>query len=115
MVVRFCEYHAEEHGADEMRAWDDAFINVDTETLIDVIQVSVYHSIFTIRVLSNPIQLSQASLYLDIAGLHALGCKQLARIIRSHDEDSIRSIFGITAAGPDRAALMVERGWRYVA
>ena len=39
MIVRFCEYHAGEHSIDEMRVWDDAFIDTDTEMVIHVIQV----------------------------------------------------------------------------
>ncbi|CAI5466190.1 unnamed protein product [Closterium sp. Yama58-4] len=83
-VILYCKYHvdAKKPGTaekpavtdDEVKAWDQEFVKVDTTTLFDLIS---------------------AAKYLDIDGLLTLTCDTVAGMIRGKTPEEIRRTFNI--------------------
>ncbi|KAJ1794626.1 hypothetical protein LPJ59_004494 [Coemansia sp. RSA 2399] len=86
-VIEFCEHHKDDpvggivyeevpKRSDDMDPWDKEFIDVENETMFDVLL---------------------AANYMECKALLDLGCAQFANMIRNKDATTIREMFNITS------------------
>ncbi|XP_078162307.1 SKP1-like protein 11 [Carex rostrata] len=102
-VIEYCKHHAEEEADTDFKPnldarkrdpFDEQLMNVDQETLFDLIQ---------------------AANYLNIKGLLDLGCHIVADMMRDKSVEEIRELFNIKNdyTPEEEAAVRAENSWAF--
>lgn len=81
-VIEWCEYHKNDcvENEEKINEWDNNFVNVDQETLFELIL---------------------ATNYLDIKPMLDMTCKNVANIIKGKSPEEIRKTFNINDFTPE--------------
>lgn len=121
-IAAWCEHHKndphtdddeDDEGSrkrtDDIVEWDQVFMQVDHETLFDIIWVSSFSSA------STGTHTIQAADFLDIRPLIDLGCKTIANMVKGKSPQEIRRIFKIsTESNTDEEEIRRKNGRSYM-
>ncbi|AES87713.1 putative S-phase kinase-associated protein [Medicago truncatula] len=95
MVIEYCKKHADDVSSDELRKWDAEFVQVDQDTLFNLIS---------------------AANYLNIKSLLDLTCMTAADNIKDKTPEEIRKIFNIKNddyTPEEEEAARCENSWAF--